>query len=384
MGGGTYFFVEVDEGDGTVYFERNENFDTMGGDNVYNANIKYVALKIVESGAEYNALDAGDVHYATVSATADVMSDIADQSALVAILVDNLGYGYICINPQVYPNINFRIALSSVFDKTQVLEYYPNGLADIIHRSQSQVSWAYPEGAEPVYPYDEDLSTAIEYFQAAGFTWNGTAFTDVPAITFTLPSAADAHPAGGIYLKAQTLLATIGITANIVTDVNLIANIKKAPVGVYALAWQSSQDPDMYQVNHYASQADSVIANGIAWLYENGDAAKGTIDVVKMDETTVEMTQTEALKYLGDLIEEAVTYMLPEERAPIYAKALEVLAQLVIEVPTYQRKNLFVYDGTIVDANSLSTSVTPYWGPMSEIWKVRFVEGTVGNEIVEP
>jgi len=382
MGAGTYFFVEVDEGDGTVYFERNEYFETMGGENVYNSNIKYVALKIVESGAEYNALDAGDVAYATVSATADVMSDIAEQTDLVAILVDNLGYGYICINPQVYPDINFRIALSTVFDKSVVLEYYPNGLADIIYRSQSQVSWAYPEGAEAIYAYDEDLSTAIAYFIEAGYTYNGTIFTDVPAITFTLPSAVDSHPAGGVFLKAQTLLATIGITANIVTDASLIAHIKQAPVGVYALAWQSSQDPDMYQVYHYLSQAESVISNGIAWLYANGGSDYGTIEVVKLDESTVTMNQTEALAYLGELIEEAVKYMLPEERAPIYEKALEILAQLVIEVPTYQRKNLFVFDGTIIDANSLSTSVTPYWGPMAEIWKVRFVEGTEGNETI--
>lgn len=382
MGAGTYKFVRVDSGDGTVYFERNTYFETMGGENVYNSNIKYVALKIVESGAEYNALDAGDVAYATVSATADVMSDIADQEKLVAVLVDNLGYGYICINPQVYPDLNFRIGLSTVFDKSVVLDYYPNGLADIIYRSQSQVSWAYPEGATAVYPYDETLATVIDYWKAAGYTWDeGTQkFTDVPAINFTLPSAADSHPAGGVYLKAQTLLATIGVTANIVVDANLIANIKKAPVGVYALAWQSSQDPDMYQVYHYLSQAESVISNGIQWLYANGDDdTLGTLEVTKLDNTVETMNQKEALGYLGYLIEEATKYMLPEERKPIYTCALTLLAQLVIEVPTYQRKNLFVYDGTIIDGTTLSTKVTPYWGPMAEIWKVSFASGIVGN-----
>jgi hypothetical protein len=137
----------------------------------------------------------------------------------------------------------------------------------------------------------------------------------------------------------------------------------------------------MYQVYHYLSQAESVISNGIVWLYENGDDADlGTIDVVKLDETTVTMNQKEALAYLGELIELATKYMLPEERKPIYEKALEVLAQLSIEIPTYQRKNLFVYDGAIIDQTTLSTSVTPYWGPMAEIWKVSFAEGVAGNE----
>jgi len=389
MGAGPYNFVSVDEGDGTVYFERNENFDSMGGVNVYNANIKNVALKIVSSGAEYSALEAGDVHYATVSATADVMEDIALTDNLVAVLVDNLGYGYICVNPQVYDNINERIALTTVFDLARVLDYYPNGLADIIYRSQSQVSWAYPEGATAIYAYDETLASAISYFTAAGMTFTDGVVTDFGGlkgsesdpIVFSLPSDASAHPAGGIFIKAQTLLAEIGITANIVSDPSLIANIKKGPVGVYALAWQSSQDPDMYQVYHYLSQAESVISNGIVWLYENGDNdALGTIDVVKLDGTTVEMNQKEALAYLAELIEEGTKYMLPQERAPIYAKALEVLAQLNIEVPTYQRKNLFVYDGSIVAQTSLSTSVTPYWGPMAEIWKVSFASGVEGNE----
>ena len=383
MGAGTYKFVNVDAGDGTVYFVRNTYFETMGGENVYNATIKNVALKIVSSGAEYSALEAGDVHYATVSATADVMEDVALDEDLVAILVDNLGYGYILTNPEVYPNLNFRIALTTVFDTAQVLNYYPNGLADLIYRSQSQVSWAYPEGATAVYPFDATLVTTQAYFEAAGMVFTdgvvsdfaGNKGTEADPIVFSLPSDASAHPAGGVFLNAQTLLATLGITASIVTDTNLIANIKKGPVGVYALAWQSSMDPDMYQVYHYLSQAESVLSNGIVWLYENGnDNALGTIEVTKLDNTVVTMNQYEALVYLAELIEEGTKYMLPEERSPIYAKALEVLAQLNIEIPTYQRKNLFVYNGTIIDQTSLSSTVTPYWGPMNEIWKVSFLE----------
>ncbi|MFA7561227.1 MAG: ABC transporter substrate-binding protein [Candidatus Izemoplasmatales bacterium] len=380
LGGGTHRFMRVDPGDGTVYFERNNYFHTMGGENVYNSNINKVALKIVSSGAEFQALQAGDVHYATVSATADVMEDIALEEDLVAVLVDNLGYGYILVNPQTYPNINERIALTTVFDLAQVMNYYPNGLADNIYRSQSQVSWAYPEGAEAIYAFDATGASALEYFEAAGYTVTGGQVTDAPEYDFTLPSGASEHPAGAVFLEAQRILATIGVTANIITDENLIANIKKGPVGVYALAWQSSADPDMYQVYHYESQAESVISNGIVWLHENGDDDDlGTIEVTKLDGSVVEMNQKEALVYLAELIEEGVKYMLPEERAPIYEKALEVLAQLNIEIPTYQRKNLFVYNDSVVDQTTLSSSVTPYWGPMAELWKVSFADGVEGN-----
>jgi peptide/nickel transport system substrate-binding protein len=380
MGAGSHRFMRVDPGDATVYFERNPYFYTMGGENVYNSNINKVALKIVSSGAEFQALQAGDVHYATVSATADVMEDIALEEDLVAVLVDNLGYGYILVNPQTYPNINERIALTTVFDIAQVMNYYPNGLADNIYRSSSQVSWAYPEGAEAIYAFDATGASALEYFEAAGYTVTGGQVTDAPEYDFTLPSGASEHPAGAVFLEAQRILATIGVTANIITDENLIANIKKGPVGVYALAWQSSADPDMYQVYHFESQAESVISNGIVWLHENGDDDDlGTIEVTKLDGSVVEMNQREALIYLAELIEEGVKYMLPEERAPIYEKALEVLAQLNIEIPTYQRKNLFVYNDSVVDQTTLSSSVTPYWGPMAELWKVSFADGVEGN-----
>ena len=381
LGAGTYKFVSAD-GDG-VTLVRNEYHYTMGNENVYNATIKNVYLKVVTSGKEFEAIDAGDVHYATVSATADVVADIAKIADLTSILVDNLGYGYVCLNPTCEEhglnNLYTRIAYTTVFDLAQVLEYYPSGLADIIYRSQSQVSWAYPEGTTAMYPYDESLATAIEYFKKAGYTFDDTSkkFTDVPDMDFYLPSDASDHPAGGIFLKAQELLATIGITANLHVDENLIADIKSGGIPSYALAWQSSQDPDMYQVYHYQSAAESVISNGIKWLQANGnDDALGTIEVTKLDGSKATMNQTQAIEYLATLIEEGTKYMSVEERKPIYEKALEVLAQLSIEIPTYQRKNLFVYDNSVIDATTLSATVTPYWGPLAEIWKVSFVNGT--------
>ena len=130
----------------------------------------------------------------------------------------------------------------------------------------------------------------------------------------------------------------------------------------------------MYQVYHYQSAAESVTSNGIKQLASCNDDALGTIEVTKLDGSKETMNQGQAIKYLAELIEEGVKYMLVEERKPIYAKALEVLAQLAIEIPTYQRKNLFVYNSAEIDATSLSANVTPYWGPLAEIWKVSFVK----------
>jgi peptide/nickel transport system substrate-binding protein len=387
-GAGPYKYVSLDEGDGTVYLERNTYFDSMGGDEVYNANIKKLAFKIIELDAEYSALEAGDIHYATVGATSTVMSNIAKQDKLVSLLVDNLGFGYICVNPRVYPNLYERIALTTLFDLDKVYGYYPSGLADVIYRSMSQVCWAYPEGAQAEYPYDVTKAAAIYYLKLAGYTFDEETQKfvgeNLPTYKFSLPSAASAHPAGAIFIQAQKLLSDIGITAEITPDPSLISNIKKNAVGIYALAWQATPDPDMYQVYHYESQAESVISNGIKWLHDNGNVDElGTVEVTKLDGTTVTMNQAEALEYLAQLIEEGTKYMLADERKPIYVAALDILAQLNIEIPTYQRKNLFVYNGKVIEGSSLSQNITPYWGPLAEIWKVRFVKGTTGNQTVE-
>ena len=382
MGGGCYKFVEFK--DGNVTFVRNDYHYTMGDETVTNAKIKNLSFIAVESGKEYDTLKAGDVHYANPSATADVVAEIATIDNLTSILVDNLGYGYININPAAsqveefkFNNVHARIALNAALDISKCLDYYPNGLADVICRSQSQVSWAYPEGATPIYPFDESMKTSIEELKLAGYTFDEASgkFTDVPEIDFYIPGATEDHPAGGIYLRTQELLATIGVTINIKNDSSLLSNVKDGKHPVYTMAWQSSQDPDMYQVYHYKSAAESVVSNGIAWLYQNGgDDALGTLEITKLDGSKETMNQKQVLEYLGELIEMGTKYMSVEERKPIYEKALEVLAQLAIEIPTYQRKNMFAYDNTILDATTMSDVVTPYWGPIAQIWKLSFAD----------
>jgi hypothetical protein len=81
------------------------------------------------------------------------------------------------------------------------------------------------------------------------------------------------------------------------------------------------------------------------------------------------------LEELADLIDEAVTYMNPAERAPIYEEALDLLAELVIEIPTYQRKNLFVYDDSVI--KHLHFSEVTLIGARCEIWEVELTANLI-------
>lgn len=370
MGAGAYVFVSYENN--VVEFQRNDKF-FLG-----KAKIKTVRMQVVAGGQEYAAVKAGEVHYATVSATADVVKDVATIDRLTDIKVDNLGYGYICINPAVYKNLNTRIALQTVLDITLVDQYYPNGLAENIYRGMSQVSWAYPEDAEELYHFDETGARAKSYFEAAGYTFENDIMIDPETgdqaiFEFYIPSNASDHPAGKIFQVAKGILDELGAKARVVVDTNLIKNIKTGNVGVYALAWQSALDPDMTQVYSMNSQADSVKANGIKYMTDH--AAEYGEDAGKITFNGVEYTQYEALELMTEKIQEGLEYMSPADRKPIYADVLDLLAELVIEIPTYQRKNVFVYDNSVIDANSLSKEITPYWGPMAEIWNVSFVQG---------
>ena len=58
------------------------------------------------------------------------------------------------------------------------------------------------------------------------------------------------------------------------------------------------------------------------------------------------------------------------ERKPIYAEACDLVMEMAVEIPTYQRKNMYAYDSSVLDDTSFFQNITPYKGPLSEIWNV--------------
>ena len=48
--------------------------------------------------------------------------------------------------------------------------------------------------------------------------------------------------------------------------------------------------------------------------------------------------------------------------------------ELAVELPTYQRDDLFAYNTNVLDINSMTpkAEISPYNGPMSRLWEVSF------------
>lgn len=342
--------------DGIVNFVANDNFMLSA------PKIKYVRYKTISAGSQLSALKSGEVMYSDPPARPESISELAGTD-LKQILVDNLGYGYIGINAKLIPDINARRAIASAFDVTLALEYYTGGLASNIYRSMSKISWAYPTDATNMYPFDESGEASKQFFlKSDNFIEKDGKVVNKDGspvkYTFTLPQAADDHPAGRIFLKAKEVLAKIGVDVTIEVDDNLLSKLENDVVAIWAAAWQATIDPDLFQV-YYSdpnkNTSSSPKSYGLYWLFENGTDEEKAL-----------------LRELNDLIMKGRESLNVEERKPVYAQALDDLAKLCVEIPTYQRKNMYVYNSAIIDGTTLWQNVTPYKGPLAEIWNVSF------------
>lgn len=350
-----------------------------------NAKIKRYHYYVINSMKMYSSLLAGSMHYAAPSAKQDTINDLNTNKKVRKefdyITVDNLGYGYIGINAgqKGLENVHVRRAIAHAIDLDLFLNYYPGGLASIIYRGMSSVSWAYPEGlTEAYYPYDKtetkskikselDLAVADNYLTTDGDTYY---YGGKPLkLTFTISGDTQDHPAYQVlYNAAEILNNNFGTDITVKTDISALRKLATGSLQVWAAAWSSTVDPDMYQVWHKDSKATSVWNWGYREILNDSNAnlfsfERGVIDT------------------LSDYIEEARTMLEQNARAVIYEMALEQVMELCVEIPTYQRKNLYVFNKNVIDADTLLTSedpnsvqqVTPYQDPMSRVWEVSFV-----------
>ena len=87
-------------------------------------------------------------------------------------------------------------------------------------------------------------------------------------------------------------------------------------------------------------------------------------------------TELKLVKELSDIIDKARETIVKDQRIAYYADALDIVMKLAVELPTYQRSDLFAYNTKVIDVTSLTPieDLTPYNGPMSKIWEVSLNE----------
>ena len=153
------------------------------------------------------------------------------------------------------------------------------------------------------------------------------------------------------------LLNELGWEVEVVCDTQALTKINTGSLEVWAAAWSSALDPDLYQVYHKDSTATSTLAWGYNFLKTNGTSE-----------------ELDLLDDLSDVIDEARETNDQEERTELYEEAMEYILDLAIELPVYQRSVLYAYNSKVISADSLPTEVNPYSSPLDRIWEVEFAK----------
>ena len=354
-----------------VYLIRNDNYYTTGGntDEVYNAKIKHVQYKVQQTTQMVASLQGGDIDVADPSATQQNLTAIEGTSFLDYETVRTAGYGYIGINAKFIPNVYIRRALMTVFDPSLVQSYYPGSLSTPIYRCFSRTSWVYNAFDDGLaawaptsyYGYDASFAAAGALLQQGGCSQQSGVWYDEDGerieITLTIAGETFDHPAYQTFLNAREILNRNGINTTVVNDARALYKLASGDLAVWAAAWSSTVDPDMYQVYHKDSRATSVLNWGYDYLI--------TQDMATTEEDRI-------INALSDLIEEGRETIVQSERAQIYREASDLVMDLAVEFPLYQRSDIFVYNSDLIDGATLVQDPTPYMSPFSEIWKVSY------------
>lgn len=356
-----------------IYYERNTYFETVGKE-LSNAKIKYIRYQVINSAQTIATLGTDGIDVGTPSGTADNIAEIAKYSHLSMKEVDTNGYGYVGINPKFVPDVAVRRAIMHAMDTALVLNYYPEGSCTRIFWPISTTSWAYPKDnrTSPYYQYktsEEILNMLVEagYEQRTDEKGNKMLGKKDEAgvwkqltYTFTIPGSSNDHPAALMFERAAESLNSIGFKISVKTDNWALKKLATGDLAVWAAAWSSTIDPDMYQVYHIESNAGSTSNWGYPAMKSDRDKYSYELEIVTA---------------LSELIDKARETTVQSERIPIYKNALEKVMELAVEMPTYQRKDLTVFNSAKIDRNSLTpdSEIGPNNGLFSRIWEMDFV-----------
>ena len=376
-----------------VYYKANHNF-SLDGVTPCAPKIEHMRYMELSVSNALSTLESGQVHFVSPQFTKENAEKIDKLKGKGVGSVDSwqLGYGYIGINAAKVPKLELRKAIMAAMDTSLALEYYLAGTAENIYWPMSCVSWAYPrktgttyDGTNPTanqeddnkhtYTQYQDKDSAItaikQYMAQAGVQEHNSALK----IEFTIAGAnMYDHPAYSVFKNAMDILNECGWEVTIKPDANALTKLSTGSLTVWAAAWGSTIDPDMYQVYHKNSTATSVLA----WGYPSIKDTAQKNEYKEEQEILNKLSEKiDAAREIDDSDPEGVG---KQRRAAIYKEAMNYVLDLAIELPLYQRKTLYAYNLNVIDEKSMphneqgQLAVNPYTSPLAKIWELEFTK----------
>ena len=376
LGGGMYTFSKYS--DGVVYLDANPTYFD-GAPKIAHVNMKETQEADKITGVQAGTIDISDPSYSLE--VADQIADIngvegEDGPVITTRLKDYRGYGYIALSaknvnvggdPSSEASKDLRKAIMTVIAayRDEGIDSYYGDTATVINYPVSNTSWAAPsvtdDGYQIAYSTDVDgneiytsdmksedkyaaaLQAALGYFEAAGYTVENGQITAAPAgakMEYQVNIGASGngdHPSFQTLTNAAAALKTIGFTLTVNDMANasdLFASYQSGAAEGWVAAWQSTNDPDMFQLYH---------SQGATNYYEINDA--------DLDELIMAARQTTD----------------QEARKAMYKEAMEIILDWGVELPVYQRSEATIFSTERVNIDTIAKDQTPYWTYKSEL-----------------
>ncbi|MBN2222983.1 MAG: ABC transporter substrate-binding protein [Vallitaleaceae bacterium] len=306
---------------------------------------KKIKYQVSSTTNKLEGVKLGEFDISDPAASTDMVAQVEAEANIHYELIDNLGYGYIGIDAERITDKNVRKGIMYLMDRKPAVQSWYGNLASVIERPISRVSWAYPKDSTEYYGFN--IEKAQEAFAAAGYELvDGKLVKDGKPLTFEISIPADgtgAHPSYPIILGVKNEGEKIGLTVNIIdyADGNkFFDDLEAGLLDVWCAAWQATADPDMYQTYH---------SQGPSNYYGINDA--------RLDEVIVAARQTSNI----------------EERKVLYAEALDIIMDWAVEMPVYQRKNMYIFNKDIINIDTLPKDMTPFYGYLMEVEKLELL-----------
>lgn len=376
LGGGMFTFSKYS--DGVVYLDANPDYFN-GAPKVAHVNMKETQEADKITGVQAGTIDISDPSYSLE--VADQIADIngtegEDGPVITTRLKDYRGYGYIALSaknvnvggdPSSQASKDLRKAIMTVIAayRDEGIDSYYGDTATVINYPVSNTSWAAPsvtdDGYQIAYSTDVDgneiytsdmksedkyaaaLQAALGYFEAAGYTVENGQITAAPAgakMEYQVNIGASGngdHPSFQTLTNAAAALKTIGFTLTVNDMANasdLFASYQSGAAEGWVAAWQSTNDPDMFQLYH---------SQGATNYYAINDA--------DLDELIMAARQTTD----------------QEARKAMYKEAMEIILDWGVELPVYQRSEATIFSTERVNIDTIAKDQTPYWTYKSEL-----------------
>lgn len=376
LGGGMFTFSKYS--DGVVYLDANPDYFN-GAPKVAHVNMKETQEADKITGVQAGTIDISDPSYSLE--VADQIADIngvegEDGPVITTRLKDTRGYGYIALSaknvnvggdPASEASKDLRKAIMTVIAayRDEGIDSYYGDTATVINYPVSNTSWAAPsvtdDGYQIAYSTDVDgneiytsdmksedkyaaaLQAALGYFEAAGYTVENGQITAAPAgakMEYQVNIGASGngdHPSFQTLTNAAAALKTIGFTLTVNDMANasdLFASYQSGAAEGWVAAWQSTNDPDMFQLYH---------SQGATNYY--------TINDADLDELIMAARQTTD----------------QEARKAMYKEAMEIILDWGVELPVYQRSEATIFSTERVNIDTIAKDQTPYWTYKSEL-----------------